>query len=199
MDFYELAAKLLMSGQGGDSIRGSYKPPLVGKGKDAAALFEVLELADMSIPFGENSSREFRYQANLTSKGRDLCCRLGGDVDRIAEYFRQQHNPPSPAIDQSTHIHGNNTGAVVAHSKLEDSPIIINSSVTEQLTKIEQALKEDTSLSNEERQDALFDVETLKNQLQRNKPDTTLFDRILTRLGDIASIGSLIAALSGMF
>ena len=204
MDFYELAAKLIQICQGSIYAQSD-------ENQDVLSYLERKGLIRRRGRFDINHS--------CTAKGDSLVRGFEGLKD-IAEYLEKKHNTPiqldvtypvslntmsdeekrkAPTVDQSTHIHGNNTGAVVAHSRLDASPIIINSSVTELLTKIEQALQEETSLSNEERQDALIDVETLRSQLQRSKPDTTLLDRILSRLGDIASIGSLIAALSGMF
>ncbi|MCD4733461.1 hypothetical protein K8R78_04405 [bacterium] len=200
MDFHELAAQLLLAAPGRENRDTNLNYGYLTKeqGEAAAYYLEELGLTERGIMQLNSHHSEFRFAAIILTRGEMLIGRFEGDVDRIAEHFRQQDTPPSSAIDQSINI-ANNTGAVVAHSRLDASPIIINSSVTEQLTKIEQALKEDTSLSSEERQDALFDVETLKNQFQRSKPDTTLLDRILSRLGDIASIGSLIAALGGMF
>jgi hypothetical protein len=110
----------------------------------------------------------------------------------------QQIDQSTTNIDQSTNINGDISGAVFPHSTLNNSPIIVNSTVTGQIEKIVQTLQGDSSLSAEELNDALLDIESLKNQLQRSNPDRSLLDRILTHLGDIASIGSFVAVLSGM-
>lgn len=197
MDFYELAAKLLMSAQGRSDgpVPAVYGEPSVTEGKKAADYLEGLGLIKVMKGIEGLHWKQFRFLASPTAQGKALIGRLRGDVGRIAEYFRQQDNPPSPAIDQSTHIHGNNIGAVVAHSLLEDSPIIINSSVAELFEKIAQALRDDSTLKAEEREDAMIDVEQLKLENRRKNPNKSKMKGFLLDLKDfgIALVSTLAA------
>lgn len=119
----------------------------------------------------------------------------GGETGVIRKF---EENPENYIINinQSTVFHGNVTQSTVStHSRDVTQTININEDIGGVISQIINALQNDNSLNNHEREDLLRDVEILKIQLSKNTKDKGYIDSLISKLSDIASISSLIIQL----
>jgi hypothetical protein len=128
---------------------------------------------------------------NLSEEGV-VFIESGYDLSSVS----QQDPIVTMQIDQSTTIHGN-----VEHSNLAVHSESVNQSLSETrsynkvLDEMRQVIKNDQTLSDEEKADNITDVENLRRELSKNKPKKANVHTYIASLGGLASLGSLITEL----
>ena len=117
----------------------------------------------------------------------------GGETGIIGKY---KSNPSVYYIgsytDKSINISGSNLREVniAAHSENVKQTVKIHPEAESLLRQMIDATRKDPSLSDNEKNDILHDIDSIKNQLLKNNKDHTMIKSILMRLSQIASIGS---------
>lgn len=101
-------------------------------------------------------------------------------------------------VDRSTNIHGDVIGSNLAVNSRNVSQEVVWSESTALLQRIEQTLEADQAVTSAVRRDCLADIETLRRELAREQPRRSVFREILSSLGDISSITSLVLQLSNV-
>jgi hypothetical protein len=126
----------------------------------------------------------FNFKGTITEKGM------------MAVESGNLFNEPLIQVDRSRHTVILGDGNIVQSSVGDIT--IINQEVTEIFREIEGSILNDNTLTQDVIKDALNDLKSLILQLDKKKKDTSIVERILTNLGSIASIASLVAALQAL-
>ena len=96
-------------------------------------------------------------------------------------------------------VHGNvSHSSISSHSRGVSQAVTINNDIQGIISTIINALKADASLSAQDREDLLHDIEILKIQLSKNKKDKTFIESILGNLSNVSSIASFVLQLGSL-
>ena len=127
----------------------------------------------------------------MTGEGR-LFVEQGGNTNIIKKY---QENP-----QQYIHVSNSSNVQIIAAGNATNLQQTQNNSSSQELINklnlIKKALEEDLGLDKLGKNDAICDVDTLKSQLSRQKPDKSIINPILSRLANIATIATAIQQLT---
>lgn len=132
--------------------------------------------------------------AAITGEG-SLFVERGGDTGIIKDY-RDHPQSFSVAIDQSTHFHAAVSGNNIAiHSSNTTQRLEPPPEIRSLLDNIEATIQSNSDISERRREEALNDMMILHSELAREKPRKPVVDTILSTLGDLSSITSLLMQL----
>jgi hypothetical protein len=175
---------------------------------------EPIDLAAVAEEFGETDQMKV-YTAGTILQSRGLiraAFRYGGAIDAWitgdGELFVEQggttgvisafRRDPSGfvSVDQSTHFHGPVSGSNVAvHSQVGNQSSPIPRDLTDFIDRIDGTLRQDLSLAEAQRRELFDDVQTLRDELQRQKPRSGILREILSTLADVSSVAGLVIQL----
>ena len=132
--------------------------------------------------------------AAITGEG-SLFVERGGDTGIIRDYREHPQNF-SVSIDQSTHFHGAVAGSNVAvHSSYATQRLEPPPEIRSLLADLEATIRSSADIGERRREEALSDITILHSELAREKPRKPVVDTILSTLGDLSSITSLLMQL----
>jgi hypothetical protein len=169
-----------------DQLRTTVPPDWV---VDAAKVMQSRGLALVSI----NSRGCY---ARLTGEGR-LYVEQRKGTGIIDQYRQDPHQ-----FVQHVHVSGSSNNVVVGAGMSDVQQDATggqeNARILEVLRDMERRVKADATLGDAERDDALSDVESVRTQLRKGKPNRTVLAALLDSLGRIASIGVQVMTLIKM-
>lgn len=133
-------------------------------------------------------------RAKITGEGA-VFVESGGETGVIREY-RTHPESYRISIDQSTHFHGDIYGSNLAVHSAQVTQESSSSSGSEfLLSEIAAGIRADTTLSEQLRKESLSDVAALRAELQKQRPRRGIIDVVISHLGDVASVTSLVMQL----
>lgn len=134
----------------------------------------------------------------LTYDGREAL--KHGSYEAYREHLTRTMPSPPPAIhmDCSLRITGNISGSNIASHSLHVHQIIGSSERDALLDQIIETLQQDTTLAADRRREAVADAHQLHQELLRSTPRAAIIRQVVSDLGGIASITSLVMQLQSL-
>lgn len=116
------------------------------------------------------------------------------------ESYQTANQQPSPITitDKSVTISNVSNSAIAAHSVNVDQSVNVNPEISELLSKMEVALRNDIRLTEGQKNDYLTDVVTIRQQLSKQAPNEKVITALLSPLANVASIGAFVAQVTPM-
>jgi hypothetical protein len=130
--------------------------------------------------------------ARLTGEGR-LYVEQGGETGVIDDYWSHPMN--FVFVTGEGHQVAVGVQGDVTQSRIESVP----EEAWALLDQIESTLADDATLEPDEREEALVDVRTARDQLRRKRPNKAAVIGLLTPLAQIASVGAFVTKLVVLF
>lgn len=152
---------------------------------DAAKVLESRKLCRCVFTFGA-------IYAQLTGEGRLYVEEEGGSG--IIQKFHQQPTQYLLVGNQNQIVVGAPGGTVQTMMDIEQQ----RRPVFALLDEIEERLGQEASLTEEEKQDLLSDLQALRNQLKKREPNRNVLAALLEPFSQVASISGLVANLIQM-
>ena len=149
-------------------------------------------LAGRGLVYDANISGDI--MGYITGEGT-LLVEGGGETGIIPRY---EASPASYIVDQSTKIYGDVHGSqVTSHSRIGSQELRPTGEASALMTQIIDRLMRDDSLG-DSRQEIMADAEQLKGELARNQPRDPIVTSLLSTIGNVSSVSSLVIQLGVM-
>lgn len=135
---------------------------------------------------------------------RGIACEFTYDAENALSYRSYEaylkslptHGPAGINIDQSFKNFGTmQDSAIAVHSHQVEQTLTKVSDTEKFFQQMIEALKQDQSLAENQRQELLEDIQSLKRELQRLKPRSGMITELYSALGNTASIASYLPQL----